>query len=112
VLLLVFSDNSCVTWDRRLKDSQTHEAFGGARASVCSCNHRSAPGCPCYTPCRTGALSSVFALALTVQNPGMPPPDPGMAERITGVLTYGQPRVGDDDYASNFDDTFGCKKAL
>ena len=49
-----------------------------------------------------GALASVFAMGLVVEHPNM-------TERIGGVLTYGQPRVGDDDYASSFHDTFGDK---
>lgn len=55
------------------------------------------------TGCRlaaAGALTSVFAMGLTVLNPGM-------TARIGGVLTYGQPRVGDDDYADIFDGRFG-----
>jgi hypothetical protein len=31
--------------------------------------------------------------------------DQNITERIGGVLTYGQPRVGDDVYASTFQDT-------
>lgn len=42
----------------------------------------------------------MFAVALTVLNPGM-------SERIAGVMTYGEPREGDDDFATNFDNKFG-----
>ena len=34
---------------------------------------------------------------------------PDTMHRIGGVLTYGQPRVGDDEYATTFHDTFGDK---
>ena len=33
---------------------------------------------------------------------------PGLVARVGGVLTYGQPRVGDSDYAKAFGATFGA----
>ena len=52
----------------------------------------------CYP---AGALASVFAMGLAVDAPDM-------MKRISGVLTYGQPRVGDAEYASIFQDNFGA----
>jgi Lipase (class 3) len=69
-----------------------------------TCAQHSACSTQCgrgFLPAIAGALASVFAMGLAVDAPDM-------MKRIGGVLTYGQPRVGDAEYASIFEDNFGA----